>query len=310
MTPTVSLDRLSTLADSTRSRILLVLERHEMTVSELCAVLQLPQSTVSRHLKVLGDDGWLDARSEGTSRFYRIAAASDEWADRLWAVVRERVVALPLAAQDRMREEAVLAGRRSRSREFFATVAGEWEVVRSELYGSRLDLHIALALLDSRLVVGDLGCGTGQLSALLAPHVARVVSVDASSEMLLAARERVAACPNVALHLGDLEQLPLADGSLDLATLSLALHYVPDPSRAVAEAYRVLRPGGRLVVVDMMPHDRDDLPQRMGHAWRGFAQPKVTEWLAQAGFGDVRYTPLPPDESARGPALFAASGRT
>lgn len=309
MTSAVSLDRLSTLADSTRSRILLVLERHEMTVSELCAVLQLPQSTVSRHLKVLGDDCWLDARSEGTSRFYRIAATSDEWTDRLWAVVRESVVALPSAEQDRLREEVVLSGRRARSREFFATVAGEWEVVRAELYGNRLDLRIALALLDSGLVVGDLGCGSGQLSALLAPHVANVVAVDASSEMLRAARERVAAFPNVALHLGDLEQLPLADDSLDLATLSLALHYVPDPSRAVAEGYRVLRPGGRLVVIDMMSHDRDDLPQRMGHTWRGFAEPKVREWLTQAGFTDVRYTPLPPDETARGPALFAASAR-
>lgn len=309
MTLAVSLDHLNTLADSTRSRILLVLERHEMTVSELCVVLQLPQSTVSRHLKVLGDDGWLESRSEGTSRFYRIAPHTDDWTDRLWAVVRESVVALPSAEQDRVREEAVLAGRRMRSREYFASVAGEWEAVRTELYGSRLDLHIALALLDSRLVVGDLGCGTGLLSAMLAPHVAQVVAVDGSTEMLTAARDRIAAFPNVALHVGDLEQLPLADGSLDLATLSLALHYVPDPARAVLEAHRVLRPGGRLIVIDMMPHDRDDLQQRMGHAWRGFAEPQVREWLTAAGFSDVRYAPLPPDETARGPTLFTATAR-
>lgn len=288
---------------------MLVLERHEMTVTELCAVLQLPQSTVSRHLKVLGDERWVESRADGTSRYYRISATPDEWATRLWAVVRESVLATPMAEQDLAREGAVLAGRRSRAREFFASVAGEWESVRTELFGQRLDLQLALSLLDPGAIVGDLGCGTGHLTSLLAPHVARVVAVDGSSEMLSAARERVAGCRNVELHLADLEQLPLPDAALDLATLSLALHYVPDPARAVAEAWRVLRPGGRLVVLDMMPHERDDLQQRMGHVWRGFADAQVREWFTSAGFAQVRYLALPPDQSARGPALFSATGR-
>lgn len=309
MASPVTLDHLSTLADSTRSRLLLVLERHEMTVGELCAVLQLPQSTVSRHLKVLGDERWVESRSEGTSRFYRMSPTLDEWGERLWAVVRESVLETPMAEQDRLREEAVLAARRSRSREFFASVAGEWESVRAELFGSRLDLHLALALLDPAAVVGDLGCGTGHLAALLAPHVARVVAVDASEEMLAAARERTRTMPNVDLRLGELEQLPVATASLDLATFSLALHYVANPARAIAEAHRTLRAGGRLAVLDMMPHDRDDLQQRMGHAWRGFPESQLTQWLAAAGFTAIRITPLPPDESARGPALFAATAR-
>lgn len=309
MAAPATLDHLSTLADSTRSRLLLVLERHEMTVTELCAVLQLPQSTVSRHLKVLGDERWVESRAEGTSRFYRITSTPDEWAERLWAVVRDSVLATPMAEQDRAREGAVLSGRRSRAREFFASVAGEWESVRTELFGDRLDLQLVLSLLDPQWEVGDLGCGTGHLTALMAPHVKRVVAVDGSSEMLAAARDRVRDASNVDLHLGDLEQLPLADGSLDLATLSLVLHYVPDPARAIGEAVRVLRPGGRLVVLDMMPHERDDLPQRMGHVWRGFADAQVREWLLAAGLSDVRYTALPPDQSSRGPALFSASGR-
>ncbi len=309
MASPVTLDHLSTLADSTRSRLLLVLERHEMTVGELCAVLQLPQSTVSRHLKVLGDEKWVESRSEATSRFYRISGSVDEWAERLWAVVRESVLETPMAAQDRLREDAVLAARRTRSREFFASVAGEWESVRSDLFGSRLDLHLALSLLDPSAVVGDLGCGTGHLAAHLAPHVSRVVAVDASDEMLTAARTRVAAMPNVELHLGDLEQLPVDDASLDLATFSLALHYVADPARAIAEAHRTLRAGGRLAVLDMMPHDRDDLQQRMGHAWRGFSESQLKQWLAAAGFTDIRINALPPDESARGPNLFAATAR-
>lgn len=309
MAAPLTLDHLSTLADSTRSRLLLVLERHELTVGELCAVLQLPQSTVSRHLKVLGDEKWVESRSEGTSRFYRISGTLDEWGERLWAVVRESVLETPMAVQDRLREDAVLAARRSRSREFFASVAGEWESVRAELFGSRLDLHLALSLLDPAAVVGDLGCGTGHLAALLAPHVSRVVAVDASEEMLTAARERAGVMPNVELRLGDLEQLPLDDASLDLATFSLALHYVSDPARAIAEAHRALRCGGRLAIVDMMPHDRDDLQQRMGHAWRGFSESQLKQWLADAGFTDIRIHQLPPDESARGPTLFAATAR-
>ncbi|HEX4934448.1 MAG TPA: class I SAM-dependent methyltransferase, partial [Gemmatimonadaceae bacterium] len=243
------------------------------------------------------------------SRFYRIASAPDEWASRLWAVVRERVLATPIAGQDEARESAVLAGRRSRAREFFASVAGEWESVRADLFGEQLDLRLALSLLDPDTVLGDLGCGTGHLTAMVAPHVARVVAVDGSAEMLAAARDRVQGLSNVELHLGDLEQLPLADGLLDAATLSLVLHYVADPGRAIAEAARVLRPRGRLVVLDMMPHDRDDLQQRMGHVWRGFSDGQVREWFAAAGLEQSRVMPLPPDQSARGPGLFAASAR-
>jgi ArsR family transcriptional regulator len=309
MTAPASLDHLSTLADSTRSRLLLVLERHEMTVSELCAVLQLPQSTISRHLKVLADEGWVESRSEGTSRFYRKAESPDDWASRLWAVVRESVSETPAAAQDQVRKAAVVAARRGRSRAYFASVAGEWESVRSELFGGRLDLELALALLDPDAVVADLGCGAGHFTARLAPHVGRVVGVDGSTEMLAAARARTAGSPNVELHVGDLEQLPIADASVDAALLSLALHYVADPARVIAESQRILRPGGRVVIVDMMPHDRDDLQLRMGHLWRGFDRLQVTEWSGAAGLRDARYTPLPPDESARGPALFLATAR-
>lgn len=309
MAAPATLDHLSTLADSTRSRLLLVLERHEMTVTELCAVLQLPQSTISRHLKVLGDERWVESRAEGTSRFYRIATVPDEWAARLWPVVRESVLGTSIAEQDLAREGAVLAGRRSRAREFFATVAGEWESVRTDLFGEQLDLRLALSLLDADSVVGDLGCGTGHLTAMIAPHVARVVSVDGSAEMLAAARARVTGLANVELHLGDLEQLPLADHTLDAAIHSLVLHYVADPGRAIAEAARILRPGGRLVVLDMMPHERDDLQQRMGHVWRGFSESQMEEWFTAAGLERARYTALPVDHSARGPALFAASAR-
>lgn len=303
-------DRMSALADATRSRLLLVLERHELTVGELCQVLQLPQSTVSRHLKLLGDEGWVSARAEGTSRRYRMPADRiDPGARQLWQLVRQEVAALPGAAQDTERLRSVLAERSTRSREFFSSAAGEWDRLRAELFGRRADLHGLLGLLDDGWTVGDLGCGTGQLSASLAPFVRRVVAVDSSPAMLQAARARLDGLPNVEAREGELERLPIADGELDAAIVFLVLHYVAEPDQALAEAARALRPGGRLLVVDMMPHDREEYLQAMGHVWQGFEAERMERWAADAGFTAFHYVPLPPDPAAKGPTLFAASAR-
>ncbi|MGQ0646588.1 MAG: ArsR/SmtB family transcription factor [Gemmatimonadaceae bacterium] len=300
--------RLTTLADSTRGRLLLVLEQHELTVSELCVILQLPQSTTSRHLKVLGDDGWVASRADGTSRYYRMALTDGDLAARLWAVVREDVERTSAAEQDKARVASVLADRRSRSRQYFSSVAGQWDEVRRELFGTQVDLHLALSLLEPESAVGDFGCGAGHLAALLAPHVARVVAVDRSAEMLATARERLAQFPNVDVRMSDLERLPLESESLDVAIFSLVLHYVAEPGSALAEAYRVLKPSGRVIVIDMVPHDRDELRHAMGHAWTGFSQQQMRAWLGEAGFSGARVKTLPADPEARGPGLFLAVG--
>jgi SAM-dependent methyltransferase len=303
-------ERMSALADTTRSRLLLVLERHELTVGELCAVLQLPQSTVSRHLKVLADEEWVAGRAEGTTRRYRMQAdALEPAARRLWSLVREQAAALPAAGQDTQRLRSVLAQRVTRSQAFFTTAAGEWDRLRAELFGPRADLLGLLGLLDDGWAVGDLGCGTGQVSASLAPFVRRLVAVDGSAAMLEAARKRLSGAANVEVRAGELEALPIDDGELDAAVAFLVLHYLADPPRALAEARRVLRPGGRLLVVDMMPHDREEYRQAMGHVWLGFSAAQVGAWLEEAGFAGVRYLPLAPDPAAKGPTLFAASAR-
>jgi ArsR family transcriptional regulator len=303
-------DRMSALADATRSRLLLLLERHELTVGELCQVLQLPQSTVSRHLKLLGDEGWVSARAEGTSRRYRMPAdRMDAGAQQLWQLVRGEVAALPGAAQDGDRLRTVLAQRSTRSREFFSSAAGEWDRLRAELFGRRADLLGLLGLLDETWTLGDLGCGTGQITHSLAPFVRRVVAVDSSPEMLSAARARLAGLGNVETREGELESLPIADGELDAAVAFLVLHYVAEPGEALAQASRALRPGGRLLVVDMMPHDREEYRATMGHVWQGFEAARMERWMADAGLGAFRYVPLPPDPAAKGPGLFAASAR-
>ena len=304
------LDHLSSLSDATRSRLLLLLERHELTVSELCRIVQLPQSTVSRHLKALGDGGWLTARSEGTSRLYTMTRDElDPAARRLWTLVREQVAAAPASAQDQRRLQAALAARRTTSQEFFSSSAGQWDKLRDELFGDRFHLAALAALADPEWVLGDLGCGTGQVSAALAPFVARVVAVDASAAMLQAAKRRLHGSSNVELRRGELEALPIDDGRLDAATLMLVLHHVAEPERALAEVARVSKPGGRIVVVDMLPHDRESYRQQMGHVWLGFADDHVARLLAGAGFAGTRVTPLPPDARAKGPGLFVASAR-
>jgi ubiquinone/menaquinone biosynthesis C-methylase UbiE len=307
--PTI-FDRMSALADTTRARLLLVLERHELTVGEMCAVLQLPQSTVSRHLKVLQDEGWIAARAEGTSRRYRMAAEGLEpAAKRLWQVVREEAAARPAAEDDARRLRSVLAERQTKSQRFFSSAAGQWDRLRAELFGQRAEVAGLLGLLDEGWTVGDLGCGTGQVSAMLAPFVERVIAVDNSPAMLEAARARLEGSPNVEVRAGDLEALPVDEGALDAAVLVLVLPYVEEPAGVLAGAARVLRPGGRLLVVDMMPHGRDDFRQALGHLWQGFAEEQVRGWAAGAGLEALRYVPLPPDPAAKGPSLFAAAAR-
>ncbi len=303
------LDHMSALADPIRCRLLILLEKHELTVSELCAVLQMPQSSVSRHLKTLADDHWVASRKDGTSRFYSMPVDDlDSGARRLWPIIREQVSSTSAAAQDERRLKGVLARRRAKSQEFFATAAGGWDHIRTDLYGDTFYLWAVLGLIDPTLVVGDLGCGTGQLTETVSPYVRRVIAVDSSDDMLVAARQRVGGASNVDLRKGELEALPLEAGELDAAMLSLVLHYSPAPARALAEVGRVVRPGGRILVVDMLPHEREEYQQQMGHVWLGFTEKQMTKFLTGAGFGDVRIRAVPADPDALGPSLFAAVG--
>lgn len=302
------LDHLAALADPIRCRMLVGLDRHELTVSELCAVLQLPQSTVSRHLKTLADGGWVASRRDGTSRYYGMALADlDPGARRLWPLIREQMAGTSSAGHDERRLRGILARRKSASETFFAAASGRWDRLRAELFGHRVHLHALLGLVDPDLIVGDLGCGTGPVAELLAPHVARVIAVDSSRDMLRAARRRLKAARNVEFRHGDLEALPIDDGRLDAAVAVLVLHHVPEPARALAEARRALRPGGRLLVVDMLPHDRTEYQQQMGHVWLGFSPRALGRLIENAGFDKPRIAALPIDPEAKGPGLFVAT---
>ena len=300
-------DRMSALGDLARGRLLLLLEQGEFMVSELVQVSQLPQSTVSRHLKILANDGWVTLRASGTSRYYRMAAALDPAARELWALVRPDVAAAGLTEDDDERARAVLRERRGRSREFFSSVAGRWDGVREDLFGSDSEIFPLFGLLDPTATLGDLGAGTGHFAARVAPFVGGVIAVDASQEMLDAACDRLEGAPNVDLRRGDLEDLPIDDCELDVAVLLLVLHYVVDPQAVLNEAHRTLKPGGRVVIVDMRHHSREGYQEEMGHVWSGFHEVDLAGWHRDAGLTDFAYRPLPARPEASGPLLFVTS---
>src|SRR5690348_9385521 len=197
--------RLAALSDPIRTRLLVALERHELTVGELHRALQLPQSTVSRHLRALVDAGWVASREDGTSNLYRMAAEKDVGAKKLWNAVRDEAAALPGAQRDADRVRHVLSERHTTSQKFFASGAGQWDRLRAELVGDRAEMLALLGLLDRDAIIADLGCGTGQLAEALAPFVGRVIGIDESPAMLRAAKSRLAERKNVELREGTLE---------------------------------------------------------------------------------------------------------
>ena len=307
-TTTAILDHLSALGDETRMRIVALLEQSEFTVSELCTVLQMPQPNVSRHLKTLTSEGWLRARADGRSRHYRLSPELERPAQELWALVRAQVAGQGIYAIDAERADTVLDDRLRRSHAFFAEAAERWDDLRTELFGTSASFAPLLGLLNPDWTVGDLGAGTGALTEMLAPFVRRVVGVDRSEQMLAAAQLRLAGADNVELRKGDLEALPISDRELDVAVLALVLHYVVDPAIVFEEVHRVLRPGGRVIVVDMRAHQHGHgYAEQMGHVWPGFELGHIEHWLEHAGFAAPRAQPLRPDPVASGPLLFLAS---
>ena len=299
---------MGSLADPTRLRLVRLLERNECAVADLCDVLQLPQSTVSRHLKTLLDQGWVRTRRQGTNHLYRtILDELEAPARRLWLLAREQTDEWPTVRQDRLRLDERLRARQTDPSSFFAGAAAEWDRLRAELYGRHFTQAATLALLPPDLVVADLGCGTASVAAQLAPHVKRVVGVDNSAAMLKAARKRTAGLKNVDLRRGDLKALPLDDASCDAALLLLVLTYVDEPAAVLSEARRILKPGGRVIVVDLLPHDRDDFRRQTGQLHAGFDPKEVNELLTAAGLSPAQNYGLPPEPGVKGPALFLAT---
>ena len=296
-------DRMSALSAPARARLLWLLGEAELGVGELARLVQSPQSTVSRHLRSLLDAGWVEVRREGTSSWF-MAADVDADSRALWDVVRAQVAeAFP---EDRARLAAVLAAREVDAEAWFQANAGRWSEVRRALYGDGYLADALLALLPVGLRIVDLGCGPGDTLVRLAPHVAKVIGVDREPGMLAVARERTALLPKVEVREGGLDDPPVQAGEVDAALLLLVLHVLQDPVAVLRAAGARLGAGGVVVVVDLLPHDREAYRRTMGHRYLGFDPVSFGEQAAAAGLRVRRRIALPQEPGAEGPPLFLA----
>lgn len=293
---TIALDIFRALADPTRLRILALLRAMELSIGELAQVLGQSQPRVSRHVKILCDAGLAERRKEGSWVFLAlgaaqkvapVAAALDAWAaeepDR-WAIA------------DIARLAAVRADRAASAAAWFETHAGEWDAIRS--------LHVADSEVEAsmRAVLGeapverlvDIGTGTGRVLELFGRQAKAALGIDRSSEMLRLARAKLseAGLSHAELRQADLYALPLDDGEADLAVLHHVLHYAQQPGAAITEAARVLGEGGRLLIADFAPHDREELRQRDAHTRLGFSDAQIAGWFEAAGLMPARIETL------------------
>ena len=304
--PDAVLTDLGTLSDATRLRVLVLLERAELTVGDLCGVLQMPQSTVSRHLKILTGQRWIVHRRQATTHRYRLVLDELQPGQRdLWRLTRQQAAEWATLHQDALRLKELLARRAGSPAEFFAGMADRWTQTRSSLYGQDLNARLLAGAAHPDDDVIDFGCGTADLARDLAPFVNSVTGLDSSPEMLDAAR-RGGVPRNLRLRRCDLTDTGLPDAAADLALCCLSLVYADDPAAVLAEAHRVLRPGGRLTVLDLLAHDRDDFRREMNQARNGFDPKAFKRLLRSAGFTAPLLQELPPTPETTAPALFLA----
>jgi ArsR family transcriptional regulator len=287
-------DRFQALADPTRLRILALLRQMELSVGELAQILGQSQPRVSRHLKILADAEVLDRRKEGSWVFLTLADAQrvdplfaliDEWADEDTA---------RWFAADATRTEGIRAERAEAATRYFSGHAEIWDQIRS-LHAAESEVEQAIDRALGKRPLGrlvDVGTGTGRMIELFGPRASQAIGIDRSSEMLRLARVKLeAACIAASLRQGDMYALPLADQSADSIIIHQVLHYAHAPAKAVAEAARVLAPGGTLLVVDFAAHDREELRERDAHIRLGFEEDVMSAWFAAAGLDvdDVRH---------------------
>jgi len=294
------LDIFRALSDLVRVRIVRAVSQAELSVAELVHVLGLPQSTVSRHLKPLRDAGLVETRREATSVYYRRGASLSD--KTLSALVDAKFDRIERAAEDRASVRRVLDARKQSSREFFDRIAGSYGAL-TDPGGGWPALAAGLAAGFANREVADLGAGEGALTLLLARYAARVTAVDISPEMLRhveLASEREHVKDRVRVAEGDLEALPLPDGSMDAVFLSQALHHAARPRQAVAEAGRILRVQGVMVVLDLARHEQEWVREQWADQWLGFDLDELTSWMNEAGvspFHTERYEGATPELS-------------
>jgi ubiquinone/menaquinone biosynthesis C-methylase UbiE/DNA-binding transcriptional ArsR family regulator len=297
--------------DPTRLRLLLTLREAELTVSELTQILGQSQPRVSRHLKLLCDAGLLERFKEGSWVFYRAADKGEggELGTTLAMLAENHKES---READRRKLSQVREARAAQAAAFFKANATEWERIRS-LHAPDADVEHALvellteAPLESLL---DAGTGTGRMLELLSPHIRRGVGVDVSADMLAIARDRLAEVKNCQVRLADIFRLPFgAGGEFDAVLFHQVLHYLDDPQTAVADAARVLKPGGRIVIVDFAPHELEFLRDEMAHRRLGFSDREVKGWFEASGLHETATRSIAPHSGSLVVKIWVGTSR-
>lgn len=304
-----SWDSLKVLSDSTRLRLLALLAKEELSVAELQEILGMGQSRISTQLALLRQAGFVHDRREGKKAFYSLHAALAPKQLALLRAACDSVAELPESAEDRDNLDRILQKRRRVSEQYFNLIAGRlgkgycpgrtWEAIG----------HLALRLVPA-ITVADLGAGEGLISQLIAHRAERVWCIDSSPKMVevgteLARKNNLA---NLTYKLGDIEQVPLPDKSVDLAILSQALHHANHPQTAVDEAFRILKPGGQLLVLDLKEHNFEKAHELYGDIWLGFKESALHGFLKRAGFQKVEVSVVSREENEPHFETLLASG--
>ena len=294
------LKNLRLLADPSRLRILLLVEREELSVAELQEILGMGQSRISTHLAQLKNAGLVEDRRNGKSILYRLkhGIQSNGFAEML-GVLRQAAAEIPEAGEDSEALRLALRRRQDKMRSYFDELAGKFG--RNYVPGrSWQGLAETLLTLMPPMVIADLGAGEGTFSQLLARRSKKVIAVDNSEKMVEYGRElaRKHGVKNLEYRKGDLEEVPIKDASVDLAFFSQALHHAQHPERAVAEAWRILKPGGRIVVLDLLRHSYEEARELYADLWLGFTEVEVTRYLRQAGFKNIETSVVHSEEDA------------
>jgi ubiquinone/menaquinone biosynthesis C-methylase UbiE/DNA-binding transcriptional ArsR family regulator len=304
-----SWDHLKILSDSTRLRLLALLLKEELSVAELQEILGMAQSRISSQLALLRQAGFVSDRREGKKAFYSLRATLPPRQLALLRAASESVAGLPESAEDRDALDRTLSKRRRVSEQYFNLIAGKlgkhhcpgrsWEAIG----------HLALRLVPA-ITVADLGAGEGLVSQLIAHRAERVWCIDNSARMVEVGTElaRKNGLANLTYKLGDIESVPLADRSVDLAILSQALHHASHPQTAVNEAFRILKPGGQLLLLDLKEHGFEKARELYGDLWLGFKESALHGFLKKAGFLKVEVTAVSREAAEPNFETLLASG--